>query len=86
MVLSALLSISCMLLLGFADDVLDLRWRHKGRYTLVLGRVGSDRRPGRMPDREILVDSKIMVVAIVYDHLQYCKWSYTVEYSTNLPS
>lgn len=27
--LSALLSISCMLLLGFADDVLDLRWRHK---------------------------------------------------------
>merc|ERR1719369_1010089 len=26
---SALLSISCMLLLGFADDVLDLRWRHK---------------------------------------------------------
>ena len=32
MVLSALLSISCMLLLGFADDVLDLRWRHKGRY------------------------------------------------------
>merc|ERR1719422_557298 len=29
MVLSALLSISCMLLLGFADDVLDLRWRHK---------------------------------------------------------
>ena len=65
MVLSALLSISCMLLLGFADDVLDLRWRHKGRYTLVLGRVGSDRRPGRMPDREILVDSKIMVVAII---------------------
>lgn len=33
MVLSALLSISCMLLLGFADDVLDLRWRHKGRYS-----------------------------------------------------
>ena len=32
MVLSALLSISCMLLLGFADDVLDLRWRHKVRY------------------------------------------------------
>ena len=27
--LAALLSISCMLLLGFADDVLDLRWRHK---------------------------------------------------------
>ena len=27
--ISALLSISCMLLLGFADDVLDLRWRHK---------------------------------------------------------
>ncbi|KDR24230.1 UDP-N-acetylglucosamine--dolichyl-phosphate N-acetylglucosaminephosphotransferase [Zootermopsis nevadensis] len=27
--LSALLSICCMLLLGFADDVLDLRWRHK---------------------------------------------------------
>ena len=26
---AALLSISCMLLLGFADDVLDLRWRHK---------------------------------------------------------
>lgn len=26
---SALLSICCMLLLGFADDVLDLRWRHK---------------------------------------------------------
>ena len=26
---SALLSISCMLMLGFADDVLDLRWRHK---------------------------------------------------------
>ncbi|XP_044748797.1 UDP-N-acetylglucosamine--dolichyl-phosphate N-acetylglucosaminephosphotransferase [Coccinella septempunctata] len=25
----ALLSICCMLLLGFADDVLDLRWRHK---------------------------------------------------------
>ena len=32
MVLSALLSISCMLLLGFADDVLDLRWRHKVWY------------------------------------------------------
>lgn len=28
-VLAALLSIACMLLLGFADDVLDLRWRHK---------------------------------------------------------
>jgi len=27
--LAALLSISCMLFLGFADDVLDLRWRHK---------------------------------------------------------
>ncbi|XP_018336210.1 UDP-N-acetylglucosamine--dolichyl-phosphate N-acetylglucosaminephosphotransferase isoform X2 [Agrilus planipennis] len=27
--LSALLSICCMTLLGFADDVLDLRWRHK---------------------------------------------------------
>ncbi|XP_058801676.1 UDP-N-acetylglucosamine--dolichyl-phosphate N-acetylglucosaminephosphotransferase-like isoform X2 [Phymastichus coffea] len=27
--LSALLSICCMVLLGFADDVLDLRWRHK---------------------------------------------------------
>ena len=27
--LAALLSITCMLLLGFADDVLDLRWRHK---------------------------------------------------------
>lgn len=26
---SALLSICCMILLGFADDVLDLRWRHK---------------------------------------------------------
>ncbi len=26
---AALLSITCMLLLGFADDVLDLRWRHK---------------------------------------------------------
>lgn len=25
----ALLSICCMILLGFADDVLDLRWRHK---------------------------------------------------------
>lgn len=27
--LAGLLSICCMLLLGFADDVLDLRWRHK---------------------------------------------------------
>ncbi len=27
--LAALLSIACMLLLGFADDVLDLKWRHK---------------------------------------------------------
>uniref|UniRef100_A0A1B6CB88 UDP-N-acetylglucosamine--dolichyl-phosphate N-acetylglucosaminephosphotransferase n=2 Tax=Clastoptera arizonana TaxID=38151 RepID=A0A1B6CB88_9HEMI len=27
--LAALLSICCMLLLGFADDVLDLKWRHK---------------------------------------------------------
>lgn len=27
--LAALLSICCMLLLGFADDVLDLRWRNK---------------------------------------------------------
>lgn len=27
--ISALLSICCMLLLGFADDVLNLRWRHK---------------------------------------------------------
>lgn len=27
--LSALLSICCMVLLGFADDVLDLKWRHK---------------------------------------------------------
>ena len=27
--LAALLSIASMLLLGFADDVLDLRWRHK---------------------------------------------------------
>ena len=26
---AALLSICCMLLLGFADDVLDLKWRHK---------------------------------------------------------
>lgn len=25
----ALLSICCMILLGFADDVLDLKWRHK---------------------------------------------------------
>lgn len=27
--LASLLSICCMLFLGFADDVLDLRWRHK---------------------------------------------------------
>uniref|UniRef100_A0A2C9KWY5 UDP-N-acetylglucosamine--dolichyl-phosphate N-acetylglucosaminephosphotransferase n=1 Tax=Biomphalaria glabrata TaxID=6526 RepID=A0A2C9KWY5_BIOGL len=27
--LAALLSICCMVFLGFADDVLDLRWRHK---------------------------------------------------------
>lgn len=27
--ISALLSICCMILLGFADDVLDLKWRHK---------------------------------------------------------
>ena len=27
--LCALLSICCMIFLGFADDVLDLRWRHK---------------------------------------------------------
>lgn len=27
--IGALLSICCMILLGFADDVLDLRWRHK---------------------------------------------------------
>jgi len=27
--IAALLSMTCMLLLGFADDVLDLRWRHK---------------------------------------------------------
>ncbi|XP_074661852.1 UDP-N-acetylglucosamine--dolichyl-phosphate N-acetylglucosaminephosphotransferase-like [Tubulanus polymorphus] len=27
--ISALLSICCMIFLGFADDVLDLRWRHK---------------------------------------------------------
>ena len=27
--LCALLSICCMILLGFSDDVLDLRWRHK---------------------------------------------------------
>lgn len=27
--IAALLSICCMILLGFADDVLDLRWRHK---------------------------------------------------------
>ncbi len=26
---SALLSICCMVMLGFADDVLDLRWRDK---------------------------------------------------------
>ena len=26
---AGLLSICCMLLLGFADDVLDIRWRHK---------------------------------------------------------
>lgn len=26
---SCLLSICCMLLLGFADDIFDLRWRHK---------------------------------------------------------
>ncbi|XP_028032448.1 UDP-N-acetylglucosamine--dolichyl-phosphate N-acetylglucosaminephosphotransferase isoform X1 [Bombyx mandarina] len=35
--LAALLSICCMLLLGFADDVLDLRWRYK----LVLPTVAS---------------------------------------------
>ena len=29
MFLSALLSVCCMIFLGFADDVLDLRWRHK---------------------------------------------------------
>ncbi|EEB20281.1 UDP-N-acetylglucosamine--dolichyl-phosphate N-acetylglucosaminephosphotransferase, putative [Pediculus humanus corporis] len=27
--IAALLSICCMLLLGFADDILDLRWKHK---------------------------------------------------------
>ena len=27
--ITALLSICCMIFLGFADDVLDLRWRHK---------------------------------------------------------
>merc|ERR1711990_696548 len=27
--LAGLLSICCMIFLGFADDVLDLRWRHK---------------------------------------------------------
>ena len=27
--LAALLSVCCMIFLGFADDVLDLRWRHK---------------------------------------------------------
>lgn len=27
--IAALLSICCMIFLGFADDVLDLRWRHK---------------------------------------------------------
>jgi UDP-N-acetylglucosamine--dolichyl-phosphate N-acetylglucosaminephosphotransferase len=27
--MSALLSICCMIFLGFADDVLNLRWRHK---------------------------------------------------------
>ncbi|XP_066583141.1 UDP-N-acetylglucosamine--dolichyl-phosphate N-acetylglucosaminephosphotransferase [Prorops nasuta] len=35
--LVALLSICCMVLLGFADDVLDLRWRHK----LVLPTIAS---------------------------------------------
>ncbi|KPI92646.1 UDP-N-acetylglucosamine--dolichyl-phosphate N-acetylglucosaminephosphotransferase [Papilio xuthus] len=35
--LAALLSICCMLLLGFADDVLDLRWRYK----LILPTVAS---------------------------------------------
>jgi hypothetical protein len=29
MLLAALLSICCMILLGFADDVFNLRWRHK---------------------------------------------------------
>lgn len=27
--MSALLSICCMILLGFTDDVLNLKWRHK---------------------------------------------------------
>lgn len=27
--IAAMLSICCMILLGFADDVLNLRWRHK---------------------------------------------------------
>jgi UDP-N-acetylglucosamine--dolichyl-phosphate N-acetylglucosaminephosphotransferase len=27
--MAALLSICCMVLLGFADDVLNLKWRHK---------------------------------------------------------
>lgn len=27
--ISALLSVCCMILLGFADDVLNLQWRHK---------------------------------------------------------
>lgn len=27
--IAAVLSICCMILLGFADDVLDLKWRHK---------------------------------------------------------
>ncbi|XP_068632532.1 UDP-N-acetylglucosamine--dolichyl-phosphate N-acetylglucosaminephosphotransferase [Battus philenor] len=35
--LAALLSICCMLLLGFADDILDLRWRYK----LILPTVAS---------------------------------------------
>lgn len=35
--LSALLSICCMILLGFADDVMDLRWRDK----LLLPTIGS---------------------------------------------
>lgn len=35
--LSALLSICCMILLGFTDDVLNLRWRHK----LVLPTIAS---------------------------------------------
>ena len=33
----ALLSICCMILLGFSDDVLNLRWRHK----LVLPTIAS---------------------------------------------